>query len=253
VKCPQRCTPHPGRFAADPPPPGEGQKRSVLAMPPHPSLAHHKQAKSARRSSSDADLVERSRITIALGTTPRKNRTKRSKRCHRPRSSFRLASGISCMIRKSGSRFSEKIMHHEKRDGRTPTDACSYRSASNGCGSALVQGALACRRSTGGTCCSERTPQLNSSYALPGTWPDVRSFYGKDRTRLKAGRALPVPACPSPAGCPADRSSCRPGVISPEPPGSGGDEPSPAGTAPAPCAGVTGARPLSERDSLECN
>ena len=51
-----------------------------------------------------------------------------------------------------------------------------------------------------GTCCSERTPQLNPSYALPGT--------GLGRS----GR-YPLPAvlqCSGPKT--ADRSSCRPGV-----------------------------------------
>ena len=123
-----------------------------------------------------------------------------------------------------------------------------------------------------GACCSERTPQLSSRYALPGTWsgrtiPNVRTtwferprafqrmirksgcrFSGKIMRQLN-GRypLLPVPV---------QRASRRPvivpaGRIFPEPPGSGGDEPPPAGTALAPPAGVAGWRPLRERDSLD--
>ncbi len=125
-----------------------------------------------------------------------------------------------------------------------------------------------------GACCGERTPQLNSRYALPGTWsgrtiPNVRTtwferpravqrlirksgcrFSGKIMRQLN-GRypLLPVPV---------QRASRRPvivpaGRISPEPPGSGGDEPPPAGTALAPPAGVAGWRPLHERDCLASN
>jgi hypothetical protein len=52
---------------------------------------------------------------------------------------------------------------------------------------------------------SEPTPPLSSRRA---SWDAAKR------------RALSAPACPSPATCVADRSSCRPGV-SPEPPGSG--------------------------------
>ena len=75
-----------------------------------------------------------------------------------------------------------------------------------------------------GACCSERTPQLSSSYALPGTRSGARPRWFErpcalQRMIRKTGkimrhqRALPAPSCPSPAGFPADRSSCRPGVI----------------------------------------
>src|SRR5580658_6724861 len=51
-----------------------------------------------------------------------------------------------------------------------------------------------------GTCCSERTPQLNPSYALPGT-------------ELGRSGCYPLPAVLQCSGLQtADRSSCRPGV-----------------------------------------
>jgi hypothetical protein len=72
-----------------------------------------------------------------------------------------------------------------------------------------------------GTCCSERTPQLSSRYALPGTrrhqvLPASSLSQSSDFTR----RPVIVPA----------------GRNTPEPPGSGGDEPPSAGTALAPPA-----------------
>jgi hypothetical protein len=85
-----------------------------------------------------------------------------------------------------------------------------------------------------GACCGDRTPQLNSRYALPGT-------------ELRRSGRYPPPAVP------VQRASRRPvvmpaGRMTPEPPGSGGDEPPPVGTALAPPAEVTGWRPLRERD-----
>ncbi len=83
-----------------------------------------------------------------------------------------------------------------------------------------------------GACCSERTPQLSSRYALPGTRSGARPRWFERPCALqhvirKTGkfmrhqRALPAPSCPSPAGFPADRSSCRPGVIPRSRPGAG--------------------------------
>ena len=57
-----------------------------------------------------------------------------------------------------------------------------------------------------GTCGSDRTPPLSSSYALPGMG------------LVRNGR-YPFPAIHSAAGCPADRSSCRPGVSTRSRPG----------------------------------
>jgi hypothetical protein len=65
-----------------------------------------------------------------------------------------------------------------------------------------------------------------------GSAPATR-FLGRGRARDPDGskdralrnaftrhqRALPAPSCPSPAGCPADRSSCRPGVSTRSRPG----------------------------------
>ncbi len=73
--------------------------------------------------------------------------------------------------------------------------------------------------------------------ALPGTWsgrtiPMVRKImhFSTGITRSFLSQSSDQVA---------DRSSCRPGVF-PKPPGSGGDEPPPAGTALAPSTGVTG-------------
>jgi hypothetical protein len=98
-----------------------------------------------------------------------------------------------------------------------------------------------------GACCSERTPQLSSRYALPGTWSErtipmvrktVRCSTGVTRSFLSQSSELPR----RPVMMPAGRNF-------PEPPGSAGDEPPPAGTALAPPAGVASWRPLGERDS----
>ena len=48
-----------------------------------------------------------------------------------------------------------------------------------------------------GSCCGDRTPQLNSRYALPGTW---------------CPRVLPVSDLSQSSELLADRSWCRPGV-----------------------------------------
>jgi len=85
-----------------------------------------------------------------------------------------------------------------------------------------------------GACGSDRTPPLNSSYALPET-----GYAGTGVTRSPPFQCSEFPR--RPVVMPAGR-------ISPEPPGSEGDEPPPAGTALAPPAGVTGWRPLRERD-----
>jgi hypothetical protein len=86
-----------------------------------------------------------------------------------------------------------------------------------------------------GTCSSDRTPPLSSSYALPGMG-------------LVRNGCYPFPAIHSAAGYPADRLSCRPGVSTRSRPGAEVTSPPPAGTALAPPAGVAGWRPLRERD-----
>jgi hypothetical protein len=75
-----------------------------------------------------------------------------------------------------------------------------------------------------GSCCSERTPQLSSRYALPGTWSDARSQSfeqpGSKNRALFSGRypLLPVPVqrglSRRPVIMPVGRSF-------PKPPGSG--------------------------------
>ena len=79
------------------------------------------------------------------------------------------------------------------------TSLRSLRKPSAGCG---ARRALRARLSAShhGTCCSERTPQLNPSYALPGTG-------------LGRSGCYPLPAVLQCSGLQtADRSSCRPGV-----------------------------------------
>ena len=82
-----------------------------------------------------------------------------------------------------------------------------------------------------GACGSDRTPPLNSSYALPETG------------LVRSGR-YPLPAASVQRVLPRRPVIVPAGRLHPEPPGSGGDEPPPAGTAPAPPDGVTGWRPL---------
>jgi hypothetical protein len=106
-----------------------------------------------------------------------------------------------------------------------------------------------------GACCGERTPQLSSSDALPGTCSDARppmlrttwferpcasQRHDPRRSRVTSGRyplrPVPVQRVSPQTGHPAGRA------YSPEPPGSKGDEPLPAGTVslrpPASPAGV---------------
>ena len=94
---------------------------------------------------------------------------------------------------------------------------------------------LAFRRSTSGTCGSDRTPPLSFSDALPAT-----RYRGAGVTRPLASQSSDH----SQTGRNAGRASL------PKPPGSEGDEPPPAGTALAPPPGVTVlASLLRERDS----
>ena len=93
-------------------------------------------------------------------------------------------------------------------------------SASNGCGRALKRSALVCRRSTAALAAANQRRRSASERA---SW-DAASL----RRYLKADLSQSSDKV-------ADRSSCRPGVF-PKPPGSGGDEPPPAGTALAPAS-----------------
>ena len=113
------------------------------------------------------------------------------------------------------------------------------------------EGALACRRSTTALAAATERHRSASATRLPGTWSARAPRWferrarrnacgpdGPDRSRHR-GRypRLPVPVqrdCTrSPVMMPAGR-------VLPKPPGSTGDEPMPAGTAPAPPAGVAG-------------
>ena len=113
------------------------------------------------------------------------------------------------------------------------------------------RGRLACRRSTTALAAATERHRSASATRLPGTWSARAPRWferrarrnalgpdGPDRSRHR-GRypRLPVPVqrdCTrSPVMMPAGR-------VLPKPPGSTGDEPMPAGTAPAPPAGVAG-------------
>jgi hypothetical protein len=88
------------------------------------------------------------------------------------------------------------IMPNKQKGSGTPAGALVQTSAPYGRGSREASRA----RLTAfhhGACCSDRTPQLNSSTRFLGL--------GVIRCYLHL-------TCPSPAGCPADRSSCRTGV-----------------------------------------
>jgi len=75
---------------------------------------------------------------------------------------------------------------------------------------ALKASALACRRSTAAlAAANERRSSAPATRFLgPGRGARSRWF----ERSCAAQRALPAPSCPSPAGCPAGRSWCRPGV-----------------------------------------
>ena len=72
-----------------------------------------------------------------------------------------------------------------------------------------------------GTCGSDRTPPLNSSYALPGT-------------ELGRSGRYPLPAVPKCSEFPRSTGRSAGRAYPPEPPGSATDEATPAGTAFAP-------------------
>ena len=68
-----------------------------------------------------------------------------------------------------------------------------------------------------GACCSERTPQLSSSYALPGTWSGCTIPMVRKIVRCSAGVSCSFLSQSS--GFPRCRSSCRPGVYPQSRPG----------------------------------
>jgi len=85
-----------------------------------------------------------------------------------------------------------------------------------------------------GACCSERTPQLNSSHALPVTV-------------LGRSRRYPLPAVSQCSDISRTGHSAGRACL-PEPPGSGGDEPPPAGAAPLRQPASPAGVPENERD-----
>ena len=114
----------------------------------------------------------------------------------------------------------------ERRQARSPSSAPA--------GAARVQrDALTCRRSTTALAAAN---QRHSSAPERASWEAAKKA-GVTRPRLSQSSD-----CTSQTGRHAGRA------LFPKPPGSGGDEPPPAGTALAPSAGVAGRRPLRERD-----
>ncbi len=75
---------------------------------------------------------------------------------------------------------------------------------------ALKASALACRRSTAALAAANERRSSAPATRFLGPGRSARSRWFE--RSCAAQRALPAPSCPSPAGCPADRSSCRPGV-----------------------------------------
>jgi hypothetical protein len=167
-----------------------------------------------------------------------------------------------------------RVEQRETREGRRSLDAApGFRSAQSGlrrkrkrkrnaerrrhpttapCGAALPQrGQHASRRSTAVLARGTLVPKAQRQAMLPGTWPERSILYarpnrGAETLRCSTGvtRAAPIPVQRS-----TSRTSRCAGRLMPEPPGSWGDEPKPAGTALAPPTSVTGRRPLRERDS----
>jgi hypothetical protein len=121
----------------------------------------------------------------------------------------------------------------QKKEGRRNADRRVRNGRIVGCGARSAERARlsASHRGTRG---SDRTPPLNSSYALPGT---------KRHQVLPASGLVPVQrGVPRSAGRNAGRA------YPPEPPGDGVQIP-PAGTAPAPPLGLPpGGVPVRERD-----
>ena len=234
------------RSAARGPLAGRGPRRSESRGPPYPrSLRsldlspHGKQARFpfSRRMRARAmprHFQERSVARMSEA----KSGNEREPEC-RSRIALRLSGlRITTQIKKEAERRQTRIHrpHHRRAPLLFPADAARAR-AERARLSAFHHGA----------CCGERTPQLSSRYALPGTWsgrtiPMVRKIArfstGVTRSFLSQSSECPRRPVIMPAG-----------RIFPEPPGSGGDEPPPAGTAFAPPPGVTGWRPLRERDS----
>src|SRR5208282_4771018 len=133
--------------------------------------------------------------------------------------------------RKTGSHFSGSCSTNKKEAERRQAHVFRW-SASADAARALTRRArlTAFHR---GTCCSEPTPQLSSR----------TRFLGRGCRRALPAVPYPSPATKSQTGHHAGRAFSR------KPPGSGGDEPLPAGTAPAPSADVTRPTSLGRQDS----
>ena len=95
-----------------------------------------------------------------------------------------------------------------KKGGETPAGACPMIRI-NGCGAPLEGEGARLSAFHRGACCSERTPQLSSSYALPGTWSErtipmvrkiVRRSAGVTRSFLSQSSGLPRRPVMVPAG-----------------------------------------------------
>ncbi len=140
----------------------------------------------------------------------------------------------------------------QKREAETPVDADPYppHPAVRLCLRLGKQ--LACRRSTAVLAKGTFVPKAQRQAMFPATWPErlvrkARPNRGAETSRRSAGvtrsfLSQSSDAPRAPVVVPAD--------MMPKPPGSGGDEPLPAGTALAPSAGVTRPTSLGGQDSL---
>ncbi len=127
------------------------------------------------------------------------------------------------------------------------TSGCGARHGKVGLRRPSAAGALACRRSTTALAAATERHRSASAYALPETRSERATPTVRKTARLFRGRCPRLPA-------PVQRVLTRrpvvvpAGRILPKPPGSGGDEPPPAGTAPLRQPVSPGGRPVGERD-----
>jgi hypothetical protein len=172
----------------------------------------------------DASFSRRLRARVML--TPISNGTTAAPSRH-------AASGWWDRVRLDHARQGQRRKKEKKEAERRQTRIQRPRPAGRGARSAERARLSAFHR---GTCGGDRTPPLNSSHALPATVLGRNGRY------------------PLPAVMQCSDLSRRPVIVPagrfcPESPGSGGDEPPPAGTALAPPAAVT--RPASSYEGRE--
>jgi hypothetical protein len=138
----------------------------------------------------------------------------------RPVTEARISAAISGSFSRLRNPHVASLMQATKHEGgETPTDAYPTVPHHTGCGRALIAA-----RSPVGVPPRHLRQRTNAAAQLQNALPGTRLSAGVIRRPLSQSSDQV-----------ADRSSCRPGVF-PKPPGSGGDEPPPAGTALAPAS-----------------